>query len=128
MAEIAKADASVTTAPTAIEGLRYNGAAQVLINAGEANGGEMVYSLDGENYTAELPTAIESGNYTVYYKVLGDANHNDVAAQTIEAYIQSTVGFEMVNSSDKAAKILRNGQIFILRGDKTYTTDGRLVR
>jgi len=26
------------------------------------------------------------------------------------------------------SKLLRNGQIYILRGDKTYTTDGRLVR
>ena len=36
------------------------------------------------------------------------------------------------NSSDKSnvptRKLLRNGQIFILRGNKTYTTDGRLVR
>ena len=128
VAAIAKADASITTAPTAIEGLRYNGAAQVLINAGEANGGEMVYSLDGENYASELPTAIESGNYTVYYKVLGDANHNDVAAQTIEAYIQATVGFEMVNSANEATKVVRNGQIFILRAEKIYTLQGVEVK
>ena len=127
VAEIAKADASVATAPTAVAGLKYTGEAQVLIVAGEANGGEMVYSLDGENFAAELPAATESGDYTVYYKVLGDANHNDVAAQTIEAYIQSTVGFEMVNSADKATKILRNGQIYILRGEKIFTVTGQLV-
>lgn len=36
--------------------------------------------------------------------------------------------FPSGNSSEEASKVLRNGQIFILRGEKTYTTDGRLVR
>lgn len=35
---------------------------------------------------------------------------------------------EEVQTESKATKVIRDGQIFILRGDKTYTTDGRLVR
>ncbi len=35
---------------------------------------------------------------------------------------------EIVETNVKATKILRDGQIFILRGEKVYTPDGRLVR
>lgn len=69
--------ASVVSAPTAIEGLIYNGSAQTLITAGEAEGGEMQYSLDNTNWSAELPTATAVGAYNVYYKVVADASHSD---------------------------------------------------
>ena len=69
--------ASVVSAPTAIEGLIYNGSAQTLINAGEAEGGEMQYSLDNTNWSAELPTATAMGVYNVYYKVVADASHSN---------------------------------------------------
>ena len=35
---------------------------------------------------------------------------------------------EIIMESDAPQKVLRNGQIFILRGDKVYTVDGREVR
>lgn len=76
---IAKADAVVTTAPTAIEGLVYTGVAQTLVNAGSATGGELQYKLDDGTYSTSLPQATAADTYTVYYKVVGDANHNDVA-------------------------------------------------
>ena len=85
-----KAAASVT-APTAIEGLVYNGEAQALVEAGSANGGELQYSLDGENWSASAPTATDGGNYTIYYKVVGDANHNDVAAASLNVTIYNTI-------------------------------------
>ena len=42
--------------------------------------------------------------------------------------MDSLTPIENVNAESTSTKILRNGQIFIIRGDKTYTTDGRLVR
>lgn len=44
------------TAPTA-KNPAANGEAQELITAGETNGGTLVYSLDGENYSKEIPRA-----------------------------------------------------------------------
>jgi hypothetical protein len=35
---------------------------------------------------------------------------------------------DVFTDEHKASRILHNGQIFILRGDKTYTIDGRLVK
>ena len=69
--------ASVTSAPTAKADLVYTGAAQALINAGTARGGEMQYSLDNSNWSTDIPTATETGDYTVYYKVVGDDMHAD---------------------------------------------------
>ena len=85
-----KAAASVT-APTAVENLVYSGEAQALIEAGSANGGELQYSLDGENWSTTVPTATDGGNYTIYYKVVGDANHNDVAAASLNVTIYNTI-------------------------------------
>lgn len=33
-----------------------------------------------------------------------------------------------LNSDTPCTKVLKDGQLLILRGDNTYTTDGRLVR
>jgi len=74
--DIAKAPSSCT-APTAIEGLTYTGSAQALVNAGTAIGGTMYYSLDNSSWSADIPTGTDFGNYTVYYKVVGDTNHED---------------------------------------------------
>ena len=77
----------VVTAPTPKIGLYYIGVAQELVEAGSTTFGEIEYSLDGENYTTALPTATETGIYTVYYRVMGDETHNDYAPQTVTAKI-----------------------------------------
>ena len=80
-----KGTASVTTAPTAKEGLTTsNGAAvELLENPGTAEGGTMAYSLNGTDYSADIPSADAAGTYTVYYKAIGDEDHNDSEAQTL---------------------------------------------
>jgi hypothetical protein len=83
---IAKATPTVTT-PTAVENLIYNGSAQALVNAGNTDFGTLLYSLDGQNYSDDIPTGTDAGTYTVYYKVEGSDNWNAVAAQTIEVTI-----------------------------------------
>ena len=76
---VKKADATITTIPNAINDLAYSGEEQTLITEGSAEGGKIVYSLDGNTFTENVPTATNAGEYTVYYKVVGDENHNDVA-------------------------------------------------
>ena len=85
--KINKAVASITAAPTP-NTLTYIGEAQYLINAGETNVGTMVYSLieDGE-YTTSIPQGTNAGDYTVWYYVQGDANHNDSAKATVSVNI-----------------------------------------
>ncbi len=79
----------VVTAPTAITGLIYNGSDQTLITAGSTNGGELQYSLtSGSDYSTELPKATNAGDYTVYYKVVGDADYADVAEDSFSVKIE----------------------------------------
>lgn len=79
--------AIITIVPAAAENLVYSGEAQTLITAGVVEGGELQYSLDGEAYTTTLPTGVNAGEYTVYYKVIADAEHTDMPDQTLTATI-----------------------------------------
>jgi hypothetical protein len=106
---IAKATPAVT-APTAFENLIYNGSAQALVNAGNTDFGTLLYSLDGQNYSADIPTGTDAGTYTIYYKVEGSDNWNAVAAQTIEATIAPglyTVSFDANGGSGDAMESMQ---------------------
>ena len=87
--EISKANPTIVKAPVAVENLVYNGKAQTLVTAGEVKNGTLVYKLaSDEKYSEALPTATNGGNYTVYFMVLGNANYNDLDAQTLTASIK----------------------------------------
>lgn len=75
------------TAPTAND-LTYNGQMQELVTAGTVNGGKMVFSFDKEGGYSETLEARNAGNYTVWYKVIGDANHNDSVPSSIPVEIK----------------------------------------
>ena len=83
---VKKIDA-VVTAPTAKTDLHYTGEAQKLINAGSTTGGTLQYSLDGVNYSEEIPEATNVGEYTIYYKVVGDTNYKDVEVKSFKVSI-----------------------------------------
>lgn len=83
---IAKVTPTVT-APTAKIGLVYDGTAQELVNAGSTDFGTLQYSLDDETYGTGILSGTDAGSYTVYYKVVGDSNVNDVAAQSVSCSI-----------------------------------------
>ena len=102
---IAKAAGSVT-APTAKE-LTYTGEAQELVDAGSSDTGTIQYRLDNGEYSENVPMATSAGTYTVYYKVIGDANHNDVAEESI------TVTIAKAGQDKPAAPTLR---------DRSYTS------
>lgn len=85
---IQKANVNVTAPPTVKNDLVYTSQPQALLNAGTVEGGTMQYSLDGTEYAATVSTGTDAGEYTVYYKVVGDDNHNDVAPQTLTVSIE----------------------------------------
>ncbi len=77
------------TPPTAQENLTYTGQAQALITAGSVtSGGTMQYSLtENGTYSQDTPTGTDAGAYTVWYRVIGDANHNDTAPASVAVRI-----------------------------------------
>ena len=78
------------TAPTAQENLTYTGQEQALITAGSVTDyGTMQYSLtENGTYSQDIPTGTDAGAYTVWYRVIGDANHNDTAPASVAVSIR----------------------------------------
>ena len=97
---IAKADAQVT-APTAKTGLKYNGESQALIVAGSAIGATIEYKLGDAEWSTDIPTATDAGEYTVIYKIIAAANYNVVDGEnkfTITiAKIADSIDFSLDN-------------------------------
>ena len=95
---IAKPQASVTTAPKAVENLKYTGDEQELVTKGAASGGTMQYSLGSSPWSTEIPTAKDAGTYTVEYKVVGDDDHTDYTPTSNTVSV--TIGPKVLQSSD----------------------------
>ena len=85
----ASISASLITPPTAQENLTYTGQEQALIIAGSvADYGTMQYSLtENGTYSQDIPAGTDAGTYTVWYRVIGDANHNDTALASVPVSI-----------------------------------------
>ena len=98
-ADIATTDIKAPTANT----LNFTGQAQALIVAGSVAGGigTMQYSLDGTTWSTDIPTGTDEGDYTVYYKVVGDDNHNDVAAQSFKVTIGAALDIALTSTDGK---------------------------
>ena len=77
------------TAPTAQENLTYTGQEQALITAGSVTDySTMQYSLtENGTYSQDIPTGTDAGAYTVWYRVIGDENHNDTAPASVAVRI-----------------------------------------
>ena len=88
---VQKADirSGLITPPTAQENLTYTGQEQALIIAGSvADYGTMQYSLtENGTYSQDVPAGTDAGTYTVWYRVIGDANHNDTALASVPVSI-----------------------------------------
>lgn len=79
---INKADPTYT-APKAVK-LTYNGNAQNLVTAGTTSHGVIKYATsENGDYSATIPQQTNAGTYNVWWKLEGDANHNDVAATQV---------------------------------------------
>ena len=85
----ANISASLITPPTAQENLTYTGQEQALIIAGSVmDYGTMQYSLtENGTYSQDIPAGTDAGAYTVWYRVIGDANHNDTAPASVAVRI-----------------------------------------
>ena len=135
---VAKADITYT-APTVKSGLIYTGGAQMLVTAGSATGGEMQYAIgSAEQVTGEwstdVPTGTDIGTYYVWYKVVGDRNHNDKTFETpiavtiapntyIVTYLPGTYGTGTQTTATKTqgVSLTLSGAIFTRTG---YTQTG----
>lgn len=78
VAEMGKTDPTYT-APTLASDFTYDDTAHNLLTEGTVTGGSFWYSVNGGAYSDTLPQATDKGDYTIKWKIVGDASHNDVA-------------------------------------------------
>ena len=125
---IGKAAATVTKAPEAVTGLTYTGNPQDLVTAGEAEGGTMQYSTEENGtYSTDIPTGTNAGDYTVWYKVVGDENHSDTQPVKIEVTIAG-VSITDDNVTLSTTEFTYNGQeqkptVTVILDDKNLVVD-----
>ena len=121
---ITKAVGKVT--PPTAKTLKYTGNAQELVNAGSSTTGQIQYKVGTTGtYSTKIPTGTDVGTYTVYYKVVGDSNHNDVAERSLNATINPNIleyesnGYEGVyDGNSHGITVTSSGSTI------TYSTDG----
>ena len=110
--KVNKADPAFT-APTAQENLTYTGQEQALITAGMTDYGTMQYSLtENGTYSQDIPTGTDAGAYTVWYRVIGDANHNDTKPASVAVRIgQKPLTITRVTAESKPYDGTKNADI-----------------
>lgn len=105
---------ATATAPTAKPDLVYNGEAQQLIAEGSTSDGTMMYKVDDGEWNTEIPTAVNAGQYTVYYYVKADDAHYDSDVGNFKVEIgQQTGSVEITSDLNKTydGKAVENPQI-----------------
>ena len=110
------------TAPT-VNTLTYNGAEQTLVAAGKTTGGTMLYRLDDSEWSEQLPTAKNAGEYTVWYKVQGNAEYANVAEQNVTVTVAKKS--VTVTALDKSAYTGSTApDLSSPKADKDYKVEG----
>ena len=110
--------------------LTFNAQGQLIsiaFNAPSRNNAPQRAQAAGFSFTV---TSLDSGTTYSYTMTAKDNNGNVLKTESgTFTTTGESQGFEDVQGNNiQCTKVVRNGQIFILRGDHTYTTDGRLVR
>ena len=83
-----KEKSSVEISPKAKK-LIYTGESQNIVRKGIATGGTIYYAVTSDekttpedsSYSRNIPTETNAGSYCVWYKVLGDDDHQDTSAE-----------------------------------------------
>lgn len=93
--------ADIRKAAPELEGIRaesfaYCAYPRPLASYSSFSGGEIFWSLGtadapGSQWLSEIPEATEVGKYYLWYKVVGDANHTDIAPSLLESEISPAV-------------------------------------
>lgn len=92
----------------------YNGSAQNLVTTPTVTGGTISYSTEKNGtYSETIPQGANAGDYTVWYKVTGDATHADIAATQVEN----------VSIAQKAISITASDQSIAYNSAIATTTD-----
>ena len=121
-------DAVITTKPASAKPV-YSGEALTLIQDGVVDGGVLRYALgkdsetapEAKDFAAALPTAIDIGNYYVWYLVVSDENHNDLSPACVKVTLADkdwvTLTGTLYQSDGKTP--LSNADVTLIQGNRS---------
>jgi hypothetical protein len=126
---VTPADVTVVTPPLSADPV-YSGEAQALLVAGEVVGGTLYYALasavapSDDKYLADIPAATEAGTYYVWYKVVGDDNHNDLSPVCIRVVVAlpEWVTIDGVLYASDGVTPMGDTDVALTRGNQTVDT------
>lgn len=95
---IVKGDSVYTSEPTIKQGLKYTNSNLALVNAGKTTCGTIIYKLGSTGeYGETIPTGKLVGEYTIFYKIIGNGNYNDSEEQSLTISIAANSKSELEN-------------------------------
>lgn len=86
---IVKAAAAAKVVPVKVADFVADGKEHELLIPGTPTGGTMMYSVNGGEYSPNVPKAKEAGEYDISYKIVGDSNVYDLGAQSLGKVVVS---------------------------------------
>ena len=129
--------------PTAVNNLKYDGTAKKLLavptTEKPAEYLKIEYSLDGNDWSAEIPSATAAGQYSVHVRYVGDINHENLTIDPISATIapmdapsadtltdnQKPTAIENLEYKDENQNLVNKPESLPDNYDKVmYSTDG----
>ncbi len=87
-------DGETDDSPVRANVLTYNGTDQALITKNDAYNGDLEYSINDQDYAAEIPQGRLVGNYMVYYRPVG-------VADAVSQYVDVTIAPKAVTVTAK---------------------------
>ena len=111
------------TAPTPKENLRQTGQPLELITAGSTSDGTLEYSLDNVTYSTDIPTGTAYGEYTIYYKVTGNDNIEDVSESHFTVTIAKPYAtYSQLPTGEQGLEYDGTDQVLVVAGSSDYGT------
>ena len=98
----------------------YDGQEHELCTAGSGSG-TMLYSKDGISFSSSIPTEINAGTYTVYYKTDASPSHTESSVYQISCTIDKAVGSVSVAPTNKGVAYNGTAQDIVTAGSGTGT-------
>ena len=107
--------------------LVFNAQGQLISIVFHAPGRDMPQQTQTAGFSFTV-TGLEEGQSYVLTITSKDNNGNTLDQKSVSFTTGDEQGIEDINVNTKAHKLLRNGQILILRGDRTYTVTGQEIK
>ena len=98
----------------------YDGQEHELCTAGSGSG-TMLYSKDGISFSSSIPTEINAGTYTVYYKTDASPSHTESRVYQISCTIDKAVGSVSIAPTNKSVTYNGTAQDIVNAGSGTGT-------